>query len=140
MIFHYKGKSTTVESLSAANPRNFHRRKLSLKFGKLRGLSDKDGDDEYMPENEGSEDEIGYGNVKSKLQAFLQVRVTAENNGRSTSLQLPHFTEVVTKNIARKVHDQLNGAGRKNDLVIGTQFLVEDQADNLVFKLLSDLL
>ncbi|XP_021844815.2 uncharacterized protein [Spinacia oleracea] len=99
MIFHYKGKSTTVESLSAANPRNFHRRKLSLKFGKLR---DKDGDDEYMPENEGSEDEIGYGNVKSKLQAFLQVRVTAENNGRSTSLQLPHFTEVVTKNIARK--------------------------------------
>ncbi|KNA04761.1 hypothetical protein SOVF_196750, partial [Spinacia oleracea] len=33
-------------------------------------LSDKDGDDEYMPENEGSEDEIGYGNVKSKLQGL----------------------------------------------------------------------
>ncbi|KNA14884.1 hypothetical protein SOVF_103300, partial [Spinacia oleracea] len=36
------------------------------------GLSDKDGDDEYMPENEGSEDEFGYGNVKRNSKVYRE--------------------------------------------------------------------
>ncbi|KNA04944.1 hypothetical protein SOVF_194970, partial [Spinacia oleracea] len=36
------------------------------------GLSNEDGDDEYMPENEGSEDEFGYGNVKSNTKVYRE--------------------------------------------------------------------